>query len=55
MKGACIPMHSVDSLYRYYKKFGPHHFEGFISEHPEYRSMADEVYKMEKVNTSVAA
>lgn len=48
-------MHSVDSLYRYYKKFGPHHFEGFIAEHPEYRSMAKEVYKMEKRLDSVAA
>mgnify|MGYP003292248309 FL=1 len=48
-------MHSVDSLYRYYKKFGPHHFTNFIAEHPEYRSMAKEVYKMEKAQSSVAA
>lgn len=50
-----MPMYSVDSLYRYYKKFGPSHFKSFIAEHPEYRSMAKEVYKMENAQITVAA
>jgi hypothetical protein len=48
-------MYTVDSLYRYYKKFGPDHFTNFISEHPEYSSMAHEVYKMDGIKKSVAA
>ena len=48
-------MYTVDSLYRYYKKFGPDHFTQFIAEHPEYRSMAKEVYKMENTQITVAA
>ncbi len=48
-------MYTVESLYRYYKKFGPGHFNDFIAEHPEYRSMAKEVIKMDNDSCTVAA